>query len=76
MGFRDWHYDRRFDILYIGNMKNTIAKETLKDIFVMHDRETDEISGYVLLGFRKRLSSGIYSQLKMDFDLAEVLATL
>lgn len=51
------NYDERFDVLYvgIGDKTNSYGDDSQDDILVMRDFDTDEITGFTIFGFMKKL---------------------
>lgn len=49
------NYDSKFDVMYctIGDTSNSYGDETIDNIIVLKDIDTDEITGYTIMNFKK-----------------------
>lgn len=59
------NYDNRFDTLCVvlSDNSNSYGDDTLNNIILMRDMDTDEITGVTILSFLKKYHSGALSQL-------------
>lgn len=65
------NYDNKFDVLYIsfGSPRDSYGEEEIPSVVTLKDIETDEITGYTIMGYKKLLGEGaLYSlPIKVDF---------
>lgn len=65
-------YDKKFDVLYIkiASNKNSYGDEsTLPGVVVLRDIFTNEITGFTIIGYKKKISSGKLDTSKFPVDL-------
>ncbi|KXG78307.1 DUF2283 domain-containing protein [Thermotalea metallivorans] len=73
------NYDRKFDILYlsIGEPRPSYGEEETPGLVVLKDIETDEITGFTIFDFKKRVDTDSLNELnlpcKIDFKQLESL---
>lgn len=70
-------YDSKFDVMYytIGDTSNSYGDESIDNIVVLKDLDTDEITGYTIMNFKKicENKSAEYTILSKLFDLKSLL---
>lgn len=66
------NYDRRFDTLYVtmSNNLNSYGDDTLGNVIVMRDMDTDAVTGITILSFLKKYKSGCLPELPPDIGLS------
>lgn len=66
------NYDRRFDTLYVtmSNNLNSYGDETLGNVIVMRDMDTDAVTGITILSFLQKYKSGCLPELPPDVGLS------
>lgn len=66
------NYDNRFDTLYVvlSDNSNSYGDDTLNDIILMRNMDTDEITGVTILSFLKKYHSGALSKLPLDLGFS------
>lgn len=65
-------YDSRFDTLYVavGDKSNSYGDEDLEGIILMRDMETDDITGFTVLSFFRKLSLKALPKLPQSLNLS------
>ena len=75
------NYDSRFDTLYVvlSDNLNSYGDDTLGNVIVMRDIDTDTVTGVTILSFLKKYKSGSLPQLPADIGFsieADILPNL
>lgn len=65
------NYDKTYDIMYVsvGNKANSYGDEKIDGLVIMKDLDTDEITGFTVFGFKKRLEEGSLYDLTISDDI-------
>lgn len=70
-------YDSKFDVMNyrIGDTSNSYGDEDIDNIVVLKDMDTDEITGYTIMNFKRICQNKTkeYDVLSKIFDIAQVL---
>lgn len=65
-------YDNRFDTLYVilSDNSNSYGDDSMGNIIIMRDMDTDTVTGITILSFLKKYRAGMLSELPPDVGLS------
>lgn len=65
-------YDSHFDTLYValGDKSNSYGDEDIDDLILMRDLDTDDITGFTILSFFRKLSLAALPKLPQCLNLS------
>lgn len=65
------NYDNKFDVLYLsfGMPKNSYGEDSIPYVVTLRDMDTDEITGYTIMEYKKLLNSGKLFNLELPISV-------